>query len=546
VPLPDPDRPPPTPSPPPGPAGPAPAAWLARAYLTWLPALLVAAGAAVRLREYAFRRSLWLDEASVALNLVRRSYGALLAPLDLDQAAPVGWLWAERAAVDLLGPSEYALRLVPVLAGVAVLPAAWLAARRLLSPWLVPVAVALVAVAPFLRRYANEAKQYETDAAIGLGLLLVSLPLLEDRPGRRRLLAWSAAGAVAVWCSHPAVLLLCGYTAVLLARQLLRRDWAAVARVAAAALGWGASFLAAYAVALAPARDNPALQHWWREGFAPRPLAPATALPWLGRRAVGFVDDPLGLTVPLAVAAALALGAAALLRARPAQAALLLGPLPFFVGAAAVRAYPLLWRAVLVLVPTVLLVAAAAADWPGGRLGLAGRVAGAGLLAAILVAPAADTVRRVGRPITIEELRPVLEQVEANRRPGDRVWLYRGAGPAFDFYAPGLGLAADDRLERVAPARPCGDIRRSLRRAARGGGRVWVVFGHQHLPRSPRERAMLLSRLDLVGTRVDALRAPGAAAYLYDLAAGPSDPGGKRVVPIPPPRTCYLIRPAGP
>jgi hypothetical protein len=250
-----------------------------------------------------------------------------------------------------------------------------------------------------------------------------------------------------------------------------------------------------------------------------------------------------------------ALGAAALLRSRPAQAALLLGPLPVFVGAAAIHAYPLRWRAVLVLVPTVLLLAAAAPAWSGGRLippgraalagwlVLAGRVAGIGLLAGLLLAPAADTVRRVGAPTTVEELRPVLEHIQAHRRPGDRVWLYRGAGTAFGFYAPAIGLEADDNVERVRPARSCGDLRTLLRSAARGADRVWVVFAHHYTPWPPNERALLLSRLDLVGRQVDAREATGAAAYLYDLTVPPADPFGDRVAPIQPPRDCYWIRP---
>ncbi|MDQ8155451.1 MAG: hypothetical protein P3B98_12400, partial [Gemmatimonadota bacterium] len=36
------------------------------------------------------RGSLWLDEASLALNIMTRSFGELLQPLDWGQAAPVG------------------------------------------------------------------------------------------------------------------------------------------------------------------------------------------------------------------------------------------------------------------------------------------------------------------------------------------------------------------------------------------------------------------------------------------------------------------------
>ena len=61
------------------------------------------------------------DEAMIALNIERRSYAELFGTLDFNQAAPLGFLWLEKAAVQLLGPSELALRLWPLLAGIAAL-----------------------------------------------------------------------------------------------------------------------------------------------------------------------------------------------------------------------------------------------------------------------------------------------------------------------------------------------------------------------------------------------------------------------------------------
>ena len=517
-------------------------AWLARAYLTWLPPLIVVVGAAIRVREYSFRRSLWLDESLIALNLVQRSYRGLLEPLDLRQAAPAGWLWAERAVIGLLGRTEYGLRLIPMLAGIGALLGVWWVARRLLPDWLVPVALALAACSPFLLYYSNEAKQYETDATIGLGLLIASMELLRDRPGWRRMLVWAGLGAVAVWCSHPAVLLLAGYAAALAVVHLLRRNWVTLAQLAGAAVVCGSSFLAVYAVSLGSVRDDPQLSEWWRDGFVPQPLEPSSALGWLGRRSVEFVANPLGLAPPLAVAAVLALGAAALLRSRPTLAMLLLAPLPVFVGAAAIQAYPVRSRLLLVLVPTVLLVAAAAPDWSGGGLaGLSGRVAGLVLLGGLLLAPAADALRLLGDPTTVEELRPVMEQVKERSDPGERIWVYRGAGSPFAFYAPSVGLHADAGVVRRRSPVPCGRIRTVLRRASMGSDRLWVVFGHHFSSWPPNERAIFLSRMDLIGRQVDAVHAPGAVAYRYDLTGPPADPTGARLLPVPSTRNCYKI-----
>jgi hypothetical protein len=59
-------------------------------YLWWGIILL---GAVLRLRQYLLNRSLWADEASLAVNLVNRSFGELTELLDYHQAAPVGFLF---------------------------------------------------------------------------------------------------------------------------------------------------------------------------------------------------------------------------------------------------------------------------------------------------------------------------------------------------------------------------------------------------------------------------------------------------------------------
>src|SRR5688572_5332829 len=138
-------------------------------------------GAAVRLVHYLDRRSLWLDEAMLALNVAARGFRDLLRPLDYHQAAPVGFLWLERLAVLAAGPDELAFRAAPFLAGLAVVPLAGLVARRLAGDGAGLVTALLCAVSPILVRYSNEAKPYSTDALATLGLVGAAL-VVADGP----------------------------------------------------------------------------------------------------------------------------------------------------------------------------------------------------------------------------------------------------------------------------------------------------------------------------------------------------------------------------
>ena len=80
--------------------------------------LLVATGIILRLRQYFVNRSLWVDEAMLAFNIVNRTFGALTLPLDFNQGAPIGFLFIEKFIILALGNQDYILRLFPIFSGV--------------------------------------------------------------------------------------------------------------------------------------------------------------------------------------------------------------------------------------------------------------------------------------------------------------------------------------------------------------------------------------------------------------------------------------------
>ena len=62
-----------------------------------IPSLIAFAGAALLILQWQWGRMLWLDEEMIAINLRDRSFTQLAGRLTLGQAAPYGWLVAERA-----------------------------------------------------------------------------------------------------------------------------------------------------------------------------------------------------------------------------------------------------------------------------------------------------------------------------------------------------------------------------------------------------------------------------------------------------------------
>src|SRR5919106_3976143 len=98
---------------------------MSRTRMTLAVALVLGAGAALRLATLTIQPSLHIDEAMLALSIGTRSLSGLLRPLDYAQTAPILFLWAERLVATAAGMSEVSLRAIPFLAGLAVPLALW-------------------------------------------------------------------------------------------------------------------------------------------------------------------------------------------------------------------------------------------------------------------------------------------------------------------------------------------------------------------------------------------------------------------------------------
>lgn len=472
---------------------------------------LVVVGAALRLEAYLRCRNLWLDEAYLADNILSRSFGGLVRPLDHHQGAPLGFLWLTEAAVELLGGSEYALRLVPLLAGLASLPLFVAVARRFVGPGPGLLAVGLFAVAQPLVYFASELKPYSLDVALGLVILLVALRADERPESTRRLLALGLAGATAVWFSYPAAFVLGGAGATLLARAWLARRPRFLALVAVAAAAWLASFALQYALFLRHLGADPELATFWENlrAFPPRSAWPAVA--WLARVLYRAPREVTALDTKPIVAILLGLGASGFVRSRRWDLLLfLVAPIVLVLAASAARLYPFYNRLVLFTAPAYLLLVARGIEGLGASPLRWRRVLAVVAAVTIAVVPIGKGIRDAFVRDTREEIEPVLEHVARSWRMGDTLYVHHRSVVPFRFYRDEAGL--DPAIVPIRGADFPDDRQRGRDlRALVGRKRVWFLFGWTD------DRKIYLGDLDRLGTRLEESRAPGASAYLYDL-----------------------------
>jgi hypothetical protein len=474
--------------------------------------LAVAVGIVMRVAQYAWNRSLFIDEAALALNIRERGYLELTQTLDHAQAAPLGFLFLQKTLWHVLGDNPYVLRLPSLIAGIAALVLFVFLARRFLPKHLVPAAVALMAVSESAIFWGTDTKEYAIGLLGTLILLLLALRFI-DKPDRRNALALGAAGAVLPWFALAPVIVMTGIGAVLLV--VLRRHVIALLSV------FGLWLLAApsafhMATTLSPEDAAYFRADWW-DGFLPLPFAEGWVAAWW-RAVVNNFYDPLGFGYPvptfIAMAVALA-GTLWLIRKAPLPATLLLATLCATMVFSMAGAYPVTgrWaysgRVGLFLLPAAYLSIAAGAAWI--------RTRGASISLAFVPVALVGAASLIDLPYSRGEVEDVLGYVAQSARDTDQVYLYYGIRLAERYYEPRIpGIITRGTCSHDDPSRYQEEMDRLGRHS-----RVWVVLGHDFYG----EHELIqryLSGWPVISARNERV----ASAKLYDLrsarAGGPA------------------------
>jgi 4-amino-4-deoxy-L-arabinose transferase-like glycosyltransferase len=242
----------------------------ARARLTYgrSIALITAAGAALRIL-LAARQQIGYDEDFTAVT-VGQPLGRMLDIVSRDSAPPLFYVLEKLAAQ--IGNAPWNLRLVPLAAGIALIPLLAALGRRIRGDAAGLWTAAFVAALPAALQSSTHARMY------GLaGTLMVAATLLlwraAERPTVRRWVALAAVGASAVWTNYFAAVALAG---LLLAALWLRPSHRAYAS-ACLSLAVAVASIAPWLL-YASAQLSHTGQHFWIQ-----PLSPATVAGMFGQ-----------------------------------------------------------------------------------------------------------------------------------------------------------------------------------------------------------------------------------------------------------------------
>jgi hypothetical protein len=508
-----------------------------RVHVRSLAGVLIAVGLVLRLVRFLHDRSLWLDESTLALNIMSRSYSHLFGALDFDQGAPVGFLVLEKLAVSVFGDSERAFRLFPFLAGMTSVVVFWRVALSFLDRHSALLALAFFAILEPFVFYSAETRPYAFDVLAALVLLwLFDRALASDRPGP--FIAFALVGVVAPWFSYGSLFVLAGTGIATMLSAVAARNRRILALASAAIAVWLLVFAIEYLIAVRHL-------HHLASGVAGINAHPSSVVKnlYLIFSEPGAMPRTLiGLTVLLVV-----IGAVALARLSWRRLVALVVTLLAVIVAGAIRRYPVDARFILYLLALAVMLLALGAVSLLRSTRMPVKVVVAAAVAGLLVVPSWQALRNLvrlpntesGTPATLQPTRAILSHLADQWRPGDILYISVKSQYAFRYYLTckdcNQQRAREARLwpfeltagpSQVSPA--IVPERKSLVLGSsaidlnliiddfqhlQGKPRVWFLFTHT----PPVDVSTLEFWLNREGRELEAIRAGAAEALLFDL-----------------------------
>ena len=456
---------------------------------------------------------MWLDPAMLALNVVDRDFGELLGRLDMNQAAPAGFLWLSKALGSVFDYSEYSLYLAPCLFGVVAFLLFIRLSIDVLGPRCAPLAYLPMATCSTAIFYCGEFRPQSFDLFFTVLVLLAGRQVLNRDWATVAIASFAAVSIVALWFSYAVAFVVAGSGAALVLLAITSAQVRARLQMTVAFAAVMGFFFVLYLLHIRPSIGGD-LYTANTAAYAPV-VAVAKAQWWWWILAVtGYFEFPLGFRglfiVPMGGIIA---GVAVCLsdkRYRPV-AAIFGAPIILVLAASSLGMYPIATglhevkaRFVLFTVPIALIFIAVGISRVCQMVGKI-KIFAYLIVASLLISSFAGALS--GPRFPAQEMRPLVQYLEQHIQAGDSVYVFHASVPAFRFYT------RHDPIEAVfGHSLRRSNVQRDLQRV-RKAGRLWVVVSHAF----GGERRAIRKTLNTMGERKKVHRWPGAMLFEYQL-----------------------------
>ncbi len=218
--------------------------------------------------QFLFNRNLWIDEVTLALNIVNRSCIELFQSLNYSQSAPILFLLIEKFFCTIIDNSEYGLRIFPLLCYWLSIFLFYRVTNLLnVEKYVLNTSLAFFCLTPMLLYYSSEAKQYMTDVFTGLSIYYLYFKVYKNETNKFILLSF--VGCICIFLSNIAVIILFSIALYQLLSYIKERKYPDQSFMFTT-IFWGIAFAINYYFFIYNNTLKDYMIRFWYSGFMPR------------------------------------------------------------------------------------------------------------------------------------------------------------------------------------------------------------------------------------------------------------------------------------
>jgi len=474
--------------------------------------LIIFIGAFLAIYQFIFNRSLWLDEASLALNIINKNFIELTTPLDYYQVAPIGFLFIEKISTLLFGKNEFALRIFPLISFLLSIPFFYLLSNKLSKNNVIAlISTSFFSISYSLLYYSSEVKQYSSDVLLTIIILFYTLTLQLNKD--KSLFIYAIIGGFALWISNISVIILfvAGiYT--LYIEGYRNKNY----KILLPLLFWAASFLVYYFLFIHNHSTTEIMMTYWEKSFLPINPFSKDFYIFLYQAIQDIYFHLLNFGIFWFFALIISLSAIEFMLKQKKYALLFLCLTPVVVNLllSGLKLYPFSGRLILYIVPLILFIFSIGLyhlyEFTNKKTVIFSYF--------LLILPVLIMFHSIHSnfPIKKEEIKSSLNYIEKNIKQDEAIYLYSGSYRAFAFYEQTKIIHINNPI--IVGASYRNENYKYKHELLNLKGKVWLLFSHVYLVRKKdnEEKYMMGFLLSNGSELLDVKKFSGSSVYYVD------------------------------
>jgi len=396
--------------------------------------MILLLGILLRVLVYFQNRSLIIDEANLARNVVEKNGLEFFESLDYQQYCPPVFMLLTKLNTYLFGINEWSLKLLPLLGGILLLGVFWSVLKILVKESLVHAYLLLVlSFSSLAIRYSTEFKQYSLDTLLTLVLIYMALQFKSAKWTLKNTLIWLLLGSLVIWTSMPSIFILAAIGFAFLYQSWIVERKIPIGLVVAGGV-WLLNFGLYFWTVLYQDSTSDLLQDYHQKFFFEFLPTTTADLSRSFNLLLGLMTSITDRTVVGLIFCALflSIGSYQIIKKKKFEALLLLLPILFALIASNLKLYSLIPRLSLFLIPVCLLLMGVGLNFAWEKMHSTFKI---GILVLMLI----SIVNKEGytyfkAKMEFENSKAVLTFLAKNKATKDLIVVQHDAVPAFVFY----------------------------------------------------------------------------------------------------------------